>query len=920
MPNPPSHTVTLLGCDLRDRTRLDAPPPPGQAESRARDAALFQQIALAHGGTAFATLDGALGSAFPTAGPALTAALAFVDHCAAQPDPSLAAPLALHSGPLLERAGTYGGPTVVHLSGLLTAAHPGQILLSATAAAALAPAAPPGVVLQDLGEHRLKDLLPRARLFQVRHPAHPASFPPPRTLDQLPNNLTSQPYPLIGREPQLAAAARLLRQPAVRLLILTGPSGTGKTRLALQIAADLLADVPDGAWFVPLGTIADAALVPTTIAQTLGIKESAGRPLLDLLQEELRDQHLLLLLDNFEQVAAAAPMVESLLAAAPGLKLLVTSRAAHHFAAETPFPVPPLDLPDLDHLPPLATLVQVEAIALFTARAQDVQPGFALTAHNAPPVAAICAHLDGLPLAIELAAARSKEFSPADLLQRLRGSTGPGTLGTLTRGAAYGPARQHTLRGAIGWSYNLLAPAEQALFARLGVFVGAATLDAVAAVCNGQQHTSGEMVAQLTGLIDKSLLRREERDESRFGMLGTIREYAWERLEETGEAEARQARHAAYYLALAEQVEPELRSAHPESGLARLALEHDNLRAALAWAVRRAAAETACRLSGALAWFWRLSSHVSEGRHWVAAALALAPTADPPLPAGVRAKVLYAAGLLASMDSDLAGALAWLEQSLVLYRELGDKAGCGRVLTRLLWVQGLRRDFPAAAAAGAEALALWRELGNQRGLGICYYYLGAVAAWHADPDQAALYHAEALRLAQELGDQQTQADALTGLGDVARLRGDYGQAAAHYGASLALFRALNGKTEVTMALHNLGQTALHQGALEQARQYFAEGLGRDPRLGDKIELVACLAGLGEVAAGQGQPARAVRLLSAARAGLAALNQHLTPKDQAPLDQALALGRAALDPPAFAAAWAAGQALTLEQAIAYATGA
>ncbi|HMA33858.1 MAG TPA: adenylate/guanylate cyclase domain-containing protein, partial [Chloroflexia bacterium] len=432
----------------------------------------FQAAVAGQGGTVFAA-DTALGGLFAAPAAALAAARAL--------GPALGTScLAVHSGPVTRQGPGWGGPAAARARSLLAAAHPGQILVSQ--AAARAPL-PPATSLQNLGERRLNDLLDREQVFQLCIPDLPDTFPPLRTLDAVPNNLSPQLYPLVGREAELAATTALLRRPDVRVLALIGAAGTGKTRLALQVAATLLPDFADGAWFVPLAPIRDPALVPAAIVSTLEIKESGGTSPVESLVEALRTRSLLLVLDNLEHLPAAIPPIVDLLAAIPGLRLLVTSRVHTNLPGESLFEVPTLALPDPQRLPPVDELGQVAAIALFMTVAHATDPDFALTAGNAPAIAAICTYLDGLPLAIELAAARVNKLPPAAMLARLHGSGGDAALPVLTGGAFYMPARQQTLRAAIGWSYELLDPADAQLFSRLAVFAGGCTLEAAAAVC-----------------------------------------------------------------------------------------------------------------------------------------------------------------------------------------------------------------------------------------------------------------------------------------------------------------------------------------------------------------------------------------------------------------------------------------------------
>ncbi len=769
----------------------------------------------------------------------------------------------------------------------------------------------------------------KQRTISVLPPGQPAA-PGRAVTSNLPAYLT----PLIGREQEVQVVCSLLQRPEIRLLTLTGPGGVGKTRLGVRVATNLVNDFANGVCFVSLGPISDPELVIATIAQALDLPEAgdAGQGQtqpLQRLKTYLREKQVLLLLDNFEQVVTAAPSLVELLGACPGLKILVTSRAVLRVQGEYESVVPPLALPALKYPPDAEALSHYAAVALFMQRAQTTRPGFHITDANAPVIAEICVCLDGLPLAIELAAARIKLLPPEALLARLEHR-----LQVLTSGTRDLPARQQTLRSTIKWSYELLPADEQRLFWQFSVFVGGCTLKAVEAVCGEADAVALDVLDGVASLLDNSLLQQTEQagDEPRFVMLETIREYGRGCLEASGEREEIRRAHANYYVALAEEAEPKLCSAERENWVHRLEREHDNIRAALSWSVERKEAATALRLGGALWRFWLLQGHLSEGRQWLEKALTIGvPQAGrltgtesggltTQVSSVVRAKALNGAGVLAHYQGDYRQAKVLCEESLALFRELGDKRGMVASLNGLGLIVGqatrARNNYAVARALYEESLAIVRELGDIWGIAETLWDFARVAFYQGDYTAGNPLCEESLAIFRELGDRRRIAEILGSLGGyMAFYQGNYTTELTSMEESLAIMRELGDRRSSARLLWALGHAAFVQDDYAKARTFYEEALAILRELDVKWFIAACLDGLAEVALAQRQPEWVAHLLGAAALLREALGVSPPPYNLANYERTVATTRAQLGEERFAAAWAEGREMTLEQVLA-----
>jgi predicted ATPase/class 3 adenylate cyclase len=907
----PAGTVTLLFTDIEGSTRLLQQLGEKYAGLLAEQQQLLRAACEAHQGRVMDAQGDSFFVVFPAAVDAVQAAVrsqrALAGHDWAN-GASVRVRMGLHTGEPQMSQSNYVGMDIHRAARIAAAAHGGQVLLSQTTYDLVEAELPGGITVRDLGEHRLKDLRHPKHLYQLVIPGLRSDFPPLKSLGASPNNLPVQLTSLIGRSQEVGEVAQLLSEG--RLLTLTGAGGSGKTRLALQVAAELVERFRDGVFFVALAPITDPGLVASTIARALGIVEAAGRPIVDSLKDYLPGKSLLLVLDNFEQVIAAAPLVAELLAAGSELKILVTSREGLHLRGEREYPVPPLALPDLSRRPSLESLSRYASVELFIQRAQAVKPGFQFTADTAPAVAEVCTRLDGLPLAIELAAARIKLLPPRAMLARLENR-----LEFLTGGPRDLPARQRTLRNAIAWSYDLLDDSEQQFFRRLSVFVGGCTVAAVEAVA-GDAPAHAPVLDQLESLLDKSLLRQVEgaQGEPRFVMLEMLREFGGEALEASGERDAIRRRHAEFFLALAEQSEARLESAEQVEWVGRMEQEHDNLRAALEWSRTAEGAEPLCwRLASALGLFWEVRGHFGEGRQRLRAILsgqrAQARTA-------ARARLLARAAELAYRQSDYPATVALAGESLAICREVGDRQGAASALIKLGNAATEGGDYATASGYLEEALAIWRDLEDKPGIARALISLGWAALRPGDTELANARLEEALALSRELEDTRSIGFELSGLGEIALRQGEYARATRLLEESLELRRQLGNKWGVGVSLGTLGWVAMREGDWVRAVARLGESLDVRRDIGDKGGCAWCLERLAEVALAQEQADKAVRLLGAAAALRASIGSVVDPVDQPEYERRRAALRAEMSEARFAALWDEGRAMPLEQAAAY----
>ncbi len=862
-------TLTFLFSDIEGSTPLWEAQPDAMSGALARHDALVRQAIEDAGGEIFKTVGDAFHAAFHSPGDAFQAAVSAQTALAAASwgldnSGALRVRLALHTGPAERRDGDYFGAALSRTARLLAAAHGGQTLLSDTAAKLAPDALPPGVSLRFLGQHALKGFTQASEIWELSAPGLPAGFPPLRLPDLFPHNLPAALTSFIGRDAERAAAREKLA--AARLVTLVGTGGTGKTRLALQLAADVREDYPGGTWLVEMAALSDPELIEQEIAGVLGLREDAGR-LRQTLLEALRPQPLLLILDNCEHlIDAVARLTEALLKSCPKLSVLATSREALGIGGEAVLPLPPLGLPPPGDARTLEALGGCDSVRLFVERATAALPQFRLSSGNAAAVASVCTRLDGIPLALELAAARVKVLTPEQIDGRLNDR-----FRLLTGGSRTALPRQQTLRALVDWSYELLSPAEQCLLRRLSVFHGDWSLGAAEAVCAGGEVEDWEVLEGLSHLAAKSLIVVETPDGGpvRYRLLQSIHSYTAGKLAESpDERDGLRRKHRDFFVSLAEEAEPNLLGASQVLWLNTLECDMENLRAALAFA-QEIRDGTLPRLAGALSRFWYGRSYLSEGRSRLEAALAEISSED-----AVLGKVLSGAGMLAWCCGDYDTARAYHLRDLALQQRCENPHGIARALGNLCIVAEGQKQYAEAERYGQESL------GQYRGL----------------------------------GDRANSARMLNSMGVLALGQGDYAGAEDLYRRALAEYRELYDAAGSAATLHNLGDLLFQQGQYAQAKPYFRDSLEAQRTLRSKQQTATTLTQLAEIAGVEGRHAEVCILQAASEAAregeMVTLGLGFDPW------ATLAQSRAALGEEQFALFWAQGARIDASQSIQY----
>jgi predicted ATPase/class 3 adenylate cyclase len=949
MSTPPSGTVTFLFTDIEGSTKLSQQHPDAMPVLLARHNEILNQAINTHNGYVFQIVGDSFSAAFHSASDALNAVLDAQRTLQKElwsPAP-IKVRMGIHTGAAqINDDKQYSGyATLASTQRIMSAGHGGQILLSGATRELVRDVLPENTELLDVGEKRLKDLLRPEHLYQLNILELPSTFPPLKTLDAFLNNLPTQLTTFIGRENEIAEVKQELE--SHHLVTLTGSGGTGKTRLSLQVAAELLEKFDHGVWFVELAPLTDPDLIPQTILSTIGVQEQQGKTPLEVLKEYLHEKQTLIVLDNCEHlISASAEVANTLLNAAPKLKILASSREALGVKGEASYPVPSLSLPDVKHLPTIEQLSQYEAVRLFIDRALLVAPHFDVDKNNAPFIAQICYRLDGIPLAIELATARIKMMSVEQISKRL-----DDRFRLLTGGARTALPRQQTLRALIDWSYDILSDNERLLLRRLSVFAGGWTLEAAEEVCAGEDDISAyDILDVLTQLVNKSLvvvIERSQSGETRYRMLETILQYAREKLLEARDREIVRDKHLAYFVKLVEQAEPELYRSNQVFWFNKLDDELDNLRMAMEWAL---VANIARGLQiASIPWrFWSARGFPGELGDWFKQLLERYITADI---LHARALAVYSVwhfqrgnypetirlagqslqmartlsdrqteafslnflGAFNMLQGNVREGTTLLEESLAIYRTLGNKIGQADTLRFLTVVTKGHPEYLADLIK--EALRLYRELGDLSGITICLTQLGRLTMWQGDFSAPAPMLDEAIMNSRQLGSQASEIEALIACGTLDYWRGDYEGAMTFYEEALEISEKTGDRWQNLWARVHKAYVVLRQGDIQKARAIFEDNIINQAGL--TIALVYNIEGLASLYVHENQFTRAVQLFAWSDAMRDEIGDPRPPIEQTSVENDLAVIHSKLDDTEFTRLSAEGLTMTVEQAIALA---
>jgi predicted ATPase/class 3 adenylate cyclase len=913
----PSGTLTFLFTDIESSTKLWEQFPKAMKSTLARHDDILRQAVESNHGRIIKTTGDGIHAVFDTTIDGIAASIAAQKVLSGETwdqikPQSVRVRMGVHTGEVEQRAGDYYGTVLNRAARLMSTGHGGQILMTNTTADLVRDHLSEGVTLRDLGEHRLKDLVRPERVFQLSVPGLPGDFPPLNSLDAYPNNLPVQLTSFVGREHEMDEARRRLE--SARLLTLIGPGGTGKTRLALQLAADLLPTFGDGVWLVELAPLADPSLILQTIASVFSLREQLGMSLIDLVLNYLRAKNLLLILDNCEHlIDACASFADQLLHASPGLKILASSREALGITGESVYRVPSLSLPKQDQVT-RESLTQSESVQLFLVRATAANPKFNLNDRNMTSIAQICRRLDGIPLALELAAARVTVFSPEQIASKL-----DDRFRLLTGGSRTALPRQQTLRALIDWSYDMLPEPERALIRRLSVFAGGWSFEAAESI-----GLNLDVLTSLTQLVNKSLVTAEdEGGETRYRLLETVRQYARDKLLEAGESEQARNSHFEFFLKLIKTAEPKLQGSEALDWIAKLDLEYDNIRAAMEWGLEENV-EFALRMACALLYYWNRRGHDEEGRRWILEALEKSKRLpkhkgeeDQPTKK-ILAEAWHTLGILGYGLGDNGQAIVASREAETLARELGDN--------RLLAVS-LAFDVSGSLFLGEttdldpileECLTAARASGDQYSLGLSLSMAGQVILMKkGNADLAHDYFEEGAFLMKASGNAWGFTMAILGIGMMEKYLGDFGEARSRFLSCEPIFRELGDKHRMNMIKSELAHIERYEGHYDQARSMYRETILEWERIGHRaaiahqLECFACIAIVHE------EDQRAGVLFGAAEALREKINIPMTSFERVDYEGKIAELRARMDDQAFTSAWMNGRATTMEQAIRYA---